>query len=521
MKLSRSRAQGPIVAVLAVLAVACSPEAEQPSAGQDRSAQTLEAATPSETSGWQASRLTDPRPSVVLIVIDTLRADAVSAHGLVVGTTPHLDAMAAKGLRYEHAYAPAPWTAASHASLFSGLRVDEHGVGLDGLNVMPESFQVLAEDFREAGYATASFAENALIDEEFGFDRGFDRFAAPDLLAGIDSSIRGDALEPFKLVERVRAWNRERDKSRPYFLFVNIFDAHDPYRVRDTNPWVPEDLPKEELEYITSKYSIPYSLCDAVPTRKHLDLLRGLYLGDVASADEKLGSILEILEEGDEGTPRIVVATSDHGEHLGENRLMGHRFSVRNVALHIPLIVTGLPDRQPGVIEQAVELRSVRASLLCWALGRACGEALPQETSSRVGGDAAESIFSIYSDSVLGMPDWVREHFKIEEEEELPSQARANCSAQDPVFGEMVSMIRFPMKITWFSNHEPVLHDLRWDQAERSDQTKNQPDLAATLRREVEAFVRRNLDGRAREDVPELSEEAARRLRQLGYIEIE
>ena len=191
------------------------------------------------------------------------------------------------------------------------------------------------------------------------------------------------------------------------------------------------------------------------------------------------------------------------------------------MALHIPLIVTGLPDRQPGVIEQAVELRSVRASLLCWALGSACGEALPQETSSRVGGDAAESIFSIYSDSVLGMPDWVREHFKIEEDEELPSQARANCSAQDPVFGEMVSMIRFPMKITWFSNHEPVLHDLRWDQAERSDQTKNQPDLAATLRREVEAFVRRNLDGRAREDLPELSEEAARRLRQLGYIEIE
>ena len=105
----------------------------------------------------------------MLIVIDTLLADAVSFYSDVEGTTPTLDRLAGKGLRYTRAYAPSPWTGPSHASLFSGLRVDEHGVGLNGLYVTPESVQMLAEDFEQAGYLTAAFAENTLVAKEFGF----------------------------------------------------------------------------------------------------------------------------------------------------------------------------------------------------------------------------------------------------------------------------------------------------------------------------------------------------------------
>lgn len=261
------------------------------------------------------------------------------------------------------------------------------------------------------------------------------------------------------------------------------------------------------------------SLCDALPTKKHLALFRGLYLGDVAAADAKLGEILRILEDGEEAIPKIIVATSDHGEHLGENRLMGHRFSVRNVALHIPLIVAGVPGLQPKIIEEQVELRSIHSSLLCWALGHSCPAGLPlagrpvSELRS-----TPDPIFSIYSDTVVGLPKWVLERYEMTREEELPSQARSKCHDEDRVFGEMVSMIRYPMKIIWFSENDFVLHDLRWDAAERADQMQRQPELAASLRAELETFVRRHVLSREKLDVPEISEEALRTLEILGYI---
>jgi hypothetical protein len=469
----------------------------------------------------QDERRRDERPSVILIVVDTLRADAVSSYGTVENTTPHFDRLAAKGLRYEHAYAPAPWTAASHASLFTGLRVDQHGVGLDGLAVVPDSFEMLAEDFQDAGYATAGFSANSVIDEDFGFERGFDSFESPDLMGGIDARRRGQISAPFQLLDRIHEWNRQRDRARPYFLFVNIFDAHDPYEVHDSNAWSPKEIAHSEIEYVASRYEIPRSLCDGVPTRKHLEILRGLYLGDVASADAKLGEILRILEKGDEATPRIVVATSDHGEHLGENRLMGHRFSVRNATLQIPMVVVGVPDTEPTIIDLPVELRSLRSSLLCWALGQSCASSLPTTAEDRDPQALAKqgAIFSLYSDSVVSLPDWMRDRLGISREEELPSLARAKCRRDEPVFGDMVSMIRYPMKITWFSESEPVLHDLRWDTAERSNQMERQPELAATLLAEIEAFVRDNVHARDVGHVPELSEAAAGRLEKLGYID--
>jgi hypothetical protein len=375
-------------------------------------------------------------------------------------------------------------------------------------------FEVLAEDFHDAGYTTASFSANAMIDADFGFDRGFDTFESPDLIEIMKARRLGETHERFRLLDRLREWNDQRDKSRPYFLFVNIFDAHDPYAVRDTNAWVPEDVSHSEIEFIASKYEVPRALCDAVPIKKHLEVLRGLYMGNVSRADENLGVILKIVEEGDEVTPRIVVATSDHGEHLGENRLMGHRFSVRNAALHIPLIVTGLPGVRPAAIEEPVELRSVRASLLCWALGRSCSEALPTESDA----NRSQAIFSLYSDSVVSLPQWMLDRLDMKREDEVPSRARARCRDEDLVFGDMVSMIRYPMKITWFSNNDPVLHDLSWDPAERSNQILHQPDLAASLIQEVEAFVRKNVLEREEPIAPALSEEAAQRLKELGYI---
>ncbi len=463
-----------------------------------------------------ALRAEDPRPSVVLIVIDTLRADAVSSYSDVEGTTPTLDRLAAKGLRYTRAYAPSPWTGPSHASLFSGLRVDEHGVGLNGLYVTAESVQMLAEDFGEAGYLTAAFAENTLVAKEFGFGQGFDVFESASMLEMLEAAQAGQPRPTFELKARLREWNQLRDKSQPFFLFINIMDAHDPYLVRDVNPWLPASVRRDEAEFLLARYPPHSSLCDGVPSKEHLEILHQLYLGNVLAADRKLAALLEIIDQDGDLASHLLITTSDHGEHFGENRLMMHRFSVRNPVLHIPLIVTGLPDVPPAIIDHPVGLQEIRESLHCWALGENCPADLP--TSHTPSGDDAalsQPIFSMFSDSVVDRP----QGFRGRREKNSKDESRSKCTADDRVFGDMVSMIRYPMKMTWFENYDPVLHDLSWDPDERFDQLERQPELAQEFREELEAFVKQNLIDRDNENIPEISEEAIQMFKILGYIE--
>jgi hypothetical protein len=479
--------------------------------------------TASEASRVHADRATDPRPSVLLVVFDTLRADAVSAYGSVDGTTPTIDRLARGGLRYTRAFAPSPWTVSSHVSLFTGLRVDEHGVGLDGAFVASDSLQMLAEDFQEAGYVTAGFSENALVSRHFGFDQGFDDFESLDIVARRRSEILGEAAPaPFDLVESVRRWNRARDPSEPYFLFVNLFGPHDPYVPRETNPWVPKETNRVELEFIQSTHPIPNALCGRLPSGFDREVLHGLYLGDVHESDRQLAELIGILDAApDAGVDgRLVVVTSDHGEHFGEHRLMGHQFSVWHPALHVPLVVSGLPGVPPAVVGSPVELRALGLSIRCWALGDACPAELPRgRTPEEEVAKPAEPIFSLYSDSVSRLPDWLVEQFGDPTLMEAVDPARLKCTPEDRVFGEMVSMIRYPMKMIWFSEGEPVLHDLSWDPDERLDQTENQPELAASMRAELEAFVRRQVTGRERAPAEGLSEEGARALKSLGYVD--
>ena len=174
-----------------------------------------------------------PRPpSILLVVLDRVRADAGGVYGGPAGATPTLDALARDGLVYENAFAPSPWTIPSHTSLFTGLGPEDHGVGLHGRMVLPETAETLAERLASAGYATASFAENALLAPSFGMHQGFDFGAARPA---------GMPLDEFDLVQRSREWLAQ-DLDAPLFLFVNFFGAHAPYEIRADNAFVPAGL---------------------------------------------------------------------------------------------------------------------------------------------------------------------------------------------------------------------------------------------------------------------------------------
>lgn len=454
----------------------------------------------------------DTRPAVLVVVIDTLRADAVSAHGEVAGTTPALDGLAAEGLRYAHAYAPAPWTIPSHASIFTGRRPDRHGVGVAGRVTAPEGLDTLAGRLAAAGYETVGFSENPLVSEPFGLVQGFERFTSQTVEGRVGHLLDPRANPPFGTTDRVHRWSRTRERDRPFLVFVNLFDPHEPYRVRPENPFLP---PGATADVAARMDLSTHRICRDLPPPDELAILRGLYLGGVSAADAKLGEIVAHVRRAAGRRPLIVVVTSDHGEHLGEHRLLDHQFSVRNPLLHVPLVVQGLPETTPAVVEAPVGLEDLTPSILAWtgvspppALD---GRLLPVGATSH---PPARSLFAVYTDERgAAAPDWP-DAVRIPAPTG-PRDPRSACGPEDRVFGTLLAHTRFPYRLIRFAEGPSELYDLRWDPLERSDLASQQPERVAELERTLEAAVHLG-DRRAPGDIPPGARE---RLEALGYAE--
>ena len=458
------------------------------------------------------------RPSIVLVVVDTLRADAVSAYGAVEGTTPAFDALAAQGLLYGRAYAPSPWTLPSHAALMTGLGVDQHGVGVAGRMGLRAEFTTLAERLSEVGYQTVGFSENPLVSGLFGFAQGFERFSAITIEDAINEGERPGSHR-FDIVREVEAFAAERDRDRPFFLFANLFDPHSPYQDREQNRFLGRDASVGDSWTADALKASPNRICSRLPASEDLKRLHGLYLGDVAAADAKLGKIAAIAREMAAEGPLIIVATADHGEHFGEHRLLDHEFSVRAAVLNIPLVVQGLPDLPAGRIDSPVTLVDVAASMLSWA-----GLEIPQEIAGRRlptrASDANRpmvDLLAVYSDQNLKVPDnWGNDLKPTDEARDLK---RSGCGPSDRVFGNMAALTRWPFKLIWFENYPAELYDLSWDPLERSDLAELRPETSAPLIEEA----RRLLDEIGLADAsggfesPSAAELEA--LRGLGYAE--
>jgi len=470
-----------------------------------------------------------PRPSFLLVVLDTVRRDAVSAYGDVEGTTPNFDELARDGLLYHLAFAPSPWTVPSHATLFTGLPQDRHGVGLRGQLLLPDEVVTLAERLRDAGYETAGFSENPLVGAEFNLDQGFQHYAYESMREHVANQVaRMESWEipAFDVVEQVAHWASGRTDDRPFFVFVNLLDAHDPYQVRERNRFLPEGV-----DAIRAKSAQPFEdgaggiaqligICDRIPPHEDLEILRGLYLGDVAAADAKLGKIRDLVTDANPSRDLITIVTADHGEHLGERRLLGHEFSVRNALLNVPLVVHGLAGVEPADLYQRVKLSDLAPSILKWA-----GLDVPRDLPGRplpLAPDVAtkpRKIVGVYIDEPLvtdpgTLPDGLEIRLRGSK------KRREGCEPDDRVFGSTIALIRYPYKLIWYEDYPSELYDLSWDPYERSDQAAFRPALVAALEKEV-ARIRRGLepDVAAAPRSPAPSPSAVEALRHMGYID--
>lgn len=242
-------------------------------------------------------------PSLLLVSIDTLRADAVSAWGREADTTPRLDALAAAGTRFEHATSVAPLTLPTHASVFTGLRPGRHGLTVNGAGGTPLPVPTLAERLASRGYATGAFVSSTVLDARLGLAAGFgtydDRLAVPGGPPQ-PTERRADAT-----VDAALAWD---GWERPaFFGFVHLFDPHAPY--------------------------------DAPGGPAGND--RAAYLAEVRWADTQLGRLLDGVAARARGEV-LVVVISDHGEGLGEHGEETHGLLLHQATLHVPLVCAWL-----------------------------------------------------------------------------------------------------------------------------------------------------------------------------------
>ena len=270
-----------------------------------------------------------PAPDVVLVTLDTTRADSIGCYGAAAARTPTLDALAARGTRFARALTPSPLTLPAHASLMTGVDPPRHGLHDNGMATLPESLPTLAEAFAEAGYATAAFVASGVLDHRFGLDRGFARYD-DRLTAEVVGEYGYPERDAAAVTEAALAWSAGLAAGRPYFLWVHYYDPHSPYVARGGLP------------------------ADAPPQRR--------YASEIAFVDEQLGRLLAGLPGDPER--RIVAAVGDHGEMLGEHGERAHGILLYRAALEVPLIVAGPGAAGGRVVERTVAAKDLAPSLL-------------------------------------------------------------------------------------------------------------------------------------------------------------
>jgi arylsulfatase A-like enzyme len=276
-----------------------------------------------------------PRPNILLIVVDTLRADHLRAYGYPKRTSDHIDALAAEGWLFEHHIASAAQTVPSTLSLMLSVHPPEHGFvhryhGQFAKNrpLYPEELFLLPEAFSAAGYATAGFVGNPFLQEENGFAQGFDTF--------FYSKNRGSALTG----RTIRWLRRQWDQSAPFFIYLHYFDVHWPYR--PPPPYRQRFAPPEGGRLV-------YKSGPAKKVRRE-DLLTSIamYDGEIAFVDDQIGRLLAVLEKVGVRNETAIIVTSDHGEEFLDHGGLGHGTTVYGEQVRVPLLIV-YPNRfEPG-----------------------------------------------------------------------------------------------------------------------------------------------------------------------------
>ncbi len=305
-----------------------------------------------------------PRPSILLVLVDTFRADHAGCYGYGRETTPVLDSLAEAGTRYAAFQSQSSWTLPATTSLLTGLTVREHGAGRRGVDFygVDTALPYLPHILQREGYATGAFFNVVYMDADFGFHRGFDHFDCQGFASRL-SLRRAD-----ETVDECISWLDGLPPEQPFLAAVHFYDPHISY-----NPHPPYDTLFTDPAYqgpfgpewgeVTQLKAINRG--DSVIPPAGLENLIGLYDGELAFTDAQLGRLLAYLRRRGLSTGTVVVVTADHGEEFADHGGIEHGHTLYQELLGVPMVMAG-----PGVPEgRVVEETAAGIDLLPTVLG--------------------------------------------------------------------------------------------------------------------------------------------------------
>ncbi|OVE85044.1 sulfatase [Natronolimnobius baerhuensis] len=480
--------------------------------------------------------------NVVLVVLDTARAKSVGPE-----TTPTLTSLATAGTTFENAFATAPWTLPSHASMFTGLYPSDHGTHGDSFSLNPE-LRTLPEAFAANGYQTLGISNNTWITEEFGFHRGFEdlrkgwQYVQSD--ADMGAVVRGEDLREKLEATRthlfdgnplvnaanilyselfqpagddgsdratswIDSWLQTRADERPFFLFCNFIEPHvtyDPPR-EYAEQFLPQDASYEDATAIRQDPRA-YDCADYDLSEQEFAMLRGLYRAELAYVDDQLAALRSALEEAGEWEDTLFVVCGDHGEHIGEHGFFGHQYNLYDTLTNVPLVLHGGPFTDGGHRRDLVQLLDLPATLLETvgiddpALGtQQVGQSLHPDSDA----DPREAVFSEY---VAPQPSIDR------------LEAR---------FGEIPDRVReYDRRLRAVRTHEykyvcgddgfERLHHLETDPMERTDVSEAEPAQVQAMRDRLEERFEPFGTSEATTAETPMRDGTKERLADLGYL---
>jgi arylsulfatase A-like enzyme/Tfp pilus assembly protein PilF len=394
---------------------------------------------------------------VLLVSLDTLRADRLGSYGYAAALTPRLDGLAARGLRFARATTVVPLTLPAHSSLFTGTFPARHGVRDNGGFYLPDEQVTLAEILHERGYRTGGFVSAFVLDGRWGIQQGFERYFDNFDLAAYKDAPGMDAIQRpgAQTVEEALRWLAE-DTARPFFAWVHLYDPHAPYE--PVEPWA-------------SRFPATAA---------------GAYDAEIAGTDALVGRLLDALAADGRLDDTLVVAVGDHGEMLGEHGEQTHGFFVYEAATHIPLIVAG-PSVPARVVDEPVRIVDVMPTVL---------DLLGQAPPPAVQGTSLRPLARGESLRLMALSEswYPRYHYGWSE----------LVAVQD----DRYKLIRAPRR---------ELYDLRADPRETVDLSAREPLRAEALERALEGLVAR-VGAAATHKPAQMDTETAEKLEALGYV---
>jgi arylsulfatase A-like enzyme/Tfp pilus assembly protein PilF len=400
------------------------------------------------------------RPNVLLITVDTLRADRLGAYGSKEVATPAMDGLARDSVVFERALSQVPLTLPSHAVILTGTYPFHNRVqDFSGQTLSPE-FRTLAETFKQNGYATGAVVSSFVLDRSWGLGRGFDFYY--DLFSGtsfLEANVALVERRADKSVDHALEWLK-KSRNRPFFFWLHLYDPHSPY---------------SPPEPFLSRYDSAYD-------------------GEVAYTDSQVGRLLTWLRQSGRYSNTLVVLLSDHGESLGEHGENEHGFFIYNSTLHVPLLVKPPAGAgvKPGRVASAVETVSVAPTILELA---------------KVRDQAFQKQFQ--APSLLAAA-------KQQEDERF---AYSETFYPFSSFGWSPLRSLHTDRYHYIEAPTPELYELRADAGEKENLAPQLTAIASALKQQIEERVKKYAPAAAgASQGSTLSPEAAEKLRQLGYM---